>query len=256
MRLRGAGVALLLGALLAGCVTDGVRENKPEPSMIEASNANLQLGAGYLRQGNLEQAVAKLQKAIDLNPKSAQAHATLALAYERMGLAEDAAIHYRRAVRLVDDDPVIDNIYGAYLCRQDQLDEAQKYLLKAATNPRYRTPEAAYNNAGLCAVRGDRWDEAEDYFRAALRINPRYVDALWSMAELSHNRDRDLQARAFLQRLSAITRLPPNALWLGLQVERNLGDAAAVERYAQKLKTEFPDSRETAQLLELERNGG
>jgi type IV pilus assembly protein PilF len=249
-------LALVVALACSACVTDGVKEKKPEPSMQEASDANLRLGAAYLRQGDLELAISKLQKAVDLNPKSAQAHATLALAYERLGLAEDADDHYLRAIRLTSNDAVIDNMYGAYLCRNGKLEQAERYLLKAATNPRYRTPEAAYTNAGICAQRAEQLDRAEEYFRAALQINPRYVAALWQMAELSHLRDRDLQARAFLQRLSATAALPPNALWLGLRVERRLGDREAADRYAQRLKSEFPDSRETAQLLELERDGG
>lgn len=248
-------IIALLSSLTA-CITDGVKEEKIEPSMTEASSANLRLGAAYLRKGDLEAAVSKLQRAVDLDPKNAQAHATLALAYERMGLDEDSRTHYERAIKLTRGDAVIDNLYGAYLCRNGQRAKAEKYLLKAATNPRYRTPEAAYTNAGVCAMRDERWEQAEDYFRAALRIQPRYVDALWHMAELSHRRERDLQARAFLQRLSSTGKLPPNALWLAMQVERNLGDTVAAERYGQQLKTRFPDSREAGQLLELERNGG
>ncbi|MFK7886018.1 MAG: type IV pilus biogenesis/stability protein PilW [Gammaproteobacteria bacterium] len=250
----------LLGVLvvlvgLTGCITEGA-DKTPKPSVQEASFANLNLGAAYLRKGDLESAVAKLQKAVDQDDRNTQAHATLALAYERMGFAEEAKAHYLKAVRYSNNDPVIDNMYGAYLCRNGDLEEAQPYLLRAARNPRYRTPEAAYANAGICAVRDKRWEEGEEFFRSALRINPRYVTALWQMASLSYERDRDLQARAFIERLAERTKLPSNALYLAHRVEQRLGNRRDADRYARELKENFPESRETTQLLESQRNGG
>ncbi len=248
-------ITLVAVALLAGCITEG-GDVKPQGSPAEASDANLNLGAAYLRKGDMESALTKLQKAIDLNPDNTQAHATLALAYERVGLAEEAERHYEIAVRASNNDPIIDNMYGAYLCRHSHFDKAQTYLLRAARNPRYRTPEAAYTNAGVCAVRSERLDEAEDFFRQSLRSNPRYVDALWNMASLSYTLDRDLQARAFIERLAATTPLPSTALWLAHRVELRLGNVSAARRYADELKSKHPASKETAELLETERHGG
>ena len=247
-------IVLALG--VGACIRENVEVPATKASPEEAAMANLQLGAAYLRQGNLEAALDKLQKAVDQNPDLAPAHSTLALAFERMGLADDADHHYREAVRLTRDDAAIDNAYGAYLCRQGDYSGAEKYFMKAARNPRYRTPEAAYTNAGNCAVREKDFERGEDHFRKALGINARYPDALWQMAQLSYELDRALQARAFLQRLAEATPLPPSALWLGRQVELSLGDAAAAARYASQLKSDFPDSRETALLLEAERDGG
>ncbi|MFK8015926.1 MAG: type IV pilus biogenesis/stability protein PilW [Gammaproteobacteria bacterium] len=246
---------LLLSVALAGCVTEGGQE-KPKPSAKEASSANLNLGAAYLRQGDIESAVSKLQKAVDLDDRNTQAHATLALAYERMGLDKEADTHYQRAVRNSKNDAVIENMYGAYLCRNERFTEAQPYLLRAARNPRYRTPEAAYVNAGICAVRDQRLEEAEEFFRSALRIKPRHGDALWQMASLSYERDRDLQARAFIERLQAVTKLPSNVLLLAHRVESRLGNGKAATEYAQELMNNFPESREAAELVELRRNGG
>ena len=235
-------LALCAALWLAGCVTEGA-DRTPMGSPEEAAAANLNLGAGYLRQGDVESALDKLQRAVDLDPKNAQAHATLALAYERIGLDEEADGHYQKALKVSGDNAVIDNMYGAYLCRNEQFAKAETFLLKAARNPRYRTPEAAYANAGVCAVRDSRLDDAEGFFRSALRINPRYVDALWNMASLSFELDRDLQARAFLERLAATTPLPSTALWLGHRLERRLGNESQALRYADELKSKFPRPR-------------
>jgi len=41
-----------------------------------------------------------------------------------------------------------------------------------------------------------------------------------------------------------------------MRVEQTLGDGAAAADYARRLKLDYPDSRETALLLEQERDGG
>jgi Tfp pilus assembly protein PilF len=45
-------------------------------------------------------------------------------------------------------------------------------------------------------------------------------------------------------------------LWLGVQIERGMGNAAGVRDYSQRLKSEYPRSEETKALLESERNAG
>jgi type IV pilus assembly protein PilF len=62
-----------------------------------------------------------------------------------------------------------------------------------------------------------------------------------------------LQARAFLERYTAVAPVTPAALWLGRRIELGLGDAEQAARYAQRLKDEFPTSQETAQLFDAER---
>jgi type IV pilus assembly protein PilF len=59
-----------------------------------------------------------------------------------------------------------------------------------------------------------------------------------------------MQARAYLQRYSAIAQLNARALWLGVQIERQLGDRDAEASYALQLQKNFPDSQQTKQLLE------
>ena len=45
-----------------------------------------------------------------------------------------------------------------------------------------------------------------------------------------------------------ITTPNPQILWLGVRVERRLGDQAAADRYAKELKERFPTAEETLLL--------
>ena len=247
-------VAVLAAACQEGAVRDA--DTLPEARRLDMDNPaviNTQLGVGYLRQGNLELALAKLQKAVRLDPSLASAHNALALLYERLGKTELAGEQYAAAVRLDGDDSAAHNNYGQFLCKQGHTREAEEQFLAAVANPLYQTPYMAYSNAGVCARREPDLEKAETYLRKALTLAPRFAPALVEMAHLSVDRKEYLQGRAFLQRYLAEARPTPETLWLGIQIESNLGNQDAVASYSLLLKNNYPDSEEARQLRKWEK---
>jgi type IV pilus assembly protein PilF len=79
---------------------------------------------------------------------------------------------------------------------------------------------------------------------------------LFALAEIENEQKNFLSARAFLERYLAVARTSPSSLWLGVRIERGLGNAGTANQYAQRLKNEYPSAPETRQLLESERNPG
>lgn len=242
-------LALVLLTLVA-CVTTRTGPPPREVEPEQAALTNLRLGSEYLQRGDRERALEKLLRAVEQDPDLGAAHAYLGLTYEQLGQPAEADKHYRAAVRLDGNDPAVQNMYAVYLCRHDRITQAEKHFLAAIKIPTYATPETAYTNAGVCALKIPDPERAERYFREALALNPRYADALWQMARLAHNAGRDFQARAFLQRLADVAQLPPAALWLGVQVEHRLGDERVARRYGQELLERFPESVEAQQYHE------
>jgi type IV pilus assembly protein PilF len=249
--LRCTGVRILVATLvLAGCVTTTNFDPKPPEDPAEAAQINTQLGAEYLKQGKLDLAREKLEKAIEQDPQLPSAHTYLALVYDELGDTDKAEKHYERALRLEPGVATTLNLYGAFLCRHDREKDAERYFEEAAKDKRYKTPEVPLTNAGVCLLRVPDVKAAESYFRQALELNPKFQDALWQMSRLSFEGSNYLQARAFLQRFAEVGTMNAQALWLGVRVERSLGDTAAADRYAQRLKQEFPSSDEARLLAE------
>ena len=245
--------AALLGIVQAACTTmPADRDAADAATPVRVAELNTQLGIGYLREGKLNLALQRLDKAVQADPDYATAHNALGLVYDRLGQPSKADEHFARSVELNPADAAARTNYGAFLCRHGRAEEGEKLLLAAARDTLYDKPEVAYTNAGICKrVSGDL-SEAESSFRAALRINPRLPVALLNMAELSYEQKRYLPARAYLQRYTEVGEVNPRSLWLGVRVERELGDKDAVASYTMLLKGRYPDSRETQLLLESE----
>jgi type IV pilus assembly protein PilF len=240
-------------ACLQACASSG---GSGPASDEEAALANLNLGTAYLRQGRPQPALEALDRALQQNPRLADAHATIALIYDQLGEPGQAEQHFRRATQLEPLNSAAANSYAVFLCRQNRWSDAERHFVRAAENPRYTTPAAAWTNAGTCARSANDLEKAERYFRAALDRNPNYPDALRGMMELSYNANSYLQARAFMQRLFAAAAPDARGLWMCFHIERELGDTAAAERCAAQLQSNFPASPEAARIRELVSDAG
>ncbi|MEE8543099.1 MAG: type IV pilus biogenesis/stability protein PilW [Gammaproteobacteria bacterium] len=246
---------VVLGLLCQGCVSTTTSSSSTRPPSDEdAAIANLNLGVGYLRQGRAELAVEILERALNFDPRLADAHSSIAVAYDQLGRSDEAEEHYRRATRLAPDNPGAANSYAVFLCRNDRWDDAERYFRRAAENPRYTTPAAALANAGVCARTAGESDVAESYFREALARNPGYADALYHMADLAFQDENFLQARAFMQRYLETATANPEILWLCFQIEQQLDSPTRAQACSARLRDQFPESAQATRLFRLERD--
>lgn len=213
---------------------------------------NARLGLSYMQQGSYDVAMEKLKRALEQDPDLPEAHHYIAELYKTIRNTDLAEQHYRRALRLSPNDAALQNNYAVFLCDAGRYAEAEERFVKAARTSGYRRPEEAYQNAATCVLRIPDRARAMAHLRSALDINPLLPGALHQMTQLSFESGEYLQARAFLQRYGAIARHTPQSLWLGVNIERRLGNDAAAADYARQLRQEFPRAEETAKLREIE----
>jgi type IV pilus assembly protein PilF len=244
---------VVLAIFLGGC-TSNSQLSKPQPE--RAAEINLELGIEHLRKGNLQAAKDKIDRALDQNPRYGRAHLIAGMLYDRLGDENKAESHFERAVSLEPKDPEFKNNYAVFLCQHNKFERGKKVALEAAADPLYKTPEVAFLNAGTCARSAGDIKGAEDNFRKSLTSKPRYGEALFQMAELEYHQTEYISARGFLERYLEVGRTNPATLWLGVRIERGLGNKAQAQHYAQRLKSEYPAATQTKELLESERNPG
>ena len=211
---------------------------------MEAAELNVQLAVGYIQRKQYTPARDKLEKSIEQNPDYLPAYKTLAYLYALMGQPEKAEEKYQDALELKPLDPDLSNSYGAFLCTQNKFEEAQSYFKVAYSDPFYEAGYLAESNAGSCYVEDGKFKEAESYLRRSLRKDPKLAGSLISMAEVGIKTDRDLMARAYIERYFAVKSSSAESLWIASQAERNLGDNVHYMKYARKILQDYPDSDE------------
>ena len=216
---------LLALALLAGCASQA--PTQPGETRAEerarVADLNTQLGLQYLRDGNYETALKRLQKALETDARHAPAYTALGLLYSQLGEVDKADQNFRAALGITPDNGNALNNYGLFLCQQQRYADGEAQLMKAVKNPLYASPAIAYANAGFCARDAGDARAAEDYFRQALERSPELGPALLAMAELTFARGDAAGAAQYLSRHLKTTRPTPRALALGIRVEKQAG---------------------------------
>ena len=245
-------IAMGVSALaMAGCAvgpTGTVKKEDAATQRQEAARVHTDLGQQYLRQGKLEVALEKLNKALEFDPDYVDAHTVIAVLYEAINDPVKAEEHYRRAAELKPKGGNELNNYGWFLCRQGHYDQAQGYFERAIADPFYKTPAVALSNSGTCLLKAGKRDEAEKTLRLALDRNPNDSETLLQLASALYQSGEYFKARAFMQRFESLAQPRAEALMLGRNIELKLGNGNAARDYTHRLLRGFPESEQARSL--------
>ena len=248
LRLAAGALTLLL---LAACATP------QHPNKIrDAAAYNVQLGIAYLHQGDIALAKEKLDRALAEAPNSADVHSARAMLFERMHSPDQADAEFRTSLRLAPHDPDVVNNYAVYLCQNGRTDEGVRRFEEAAHNALYRTPWAAYTNAGVCLRAAKRDDEARANFDRALQVRPNFAEAAFQLTELEFQHGELAPARAAIDAFIGSYDATADLLLLGVRVARAQGDRVGAQRYARRLQVDFPGTDQARALADLDHHSG
>jgi type IV pilus assembly protein PilF len=246
---------LLVGAAVLAIAACSSANNRAQKK-TDASNYNMQLGMAYLNQGDLGLAKEKLDRAVAENPGDPNVHSAMAMLQDRLGHPDLADKEFKTALNIGPRSPDVLNNYAVYLCRTGRVDEGVKTFEEAAHNALYRTPEAAYTNAGVCLRGAKRDTQASLSFQRALQVRPSFAEAAYQLADLDLQRGEVQSARDTVDRFCSSYEPTADLLLIGVRITRKQGDRVAEERFARKLRMDFPSSDQTRALAELSHNSG
>lgn len=151
---------------------------------------------GYLLmgRGEIDGAIAKLRRALDICPHDFEAMVNMGIALDRLGRVEESLNLYRQAVDLHPDSPVAHNNMGAALWRSGKPEEALAAFRRALQlNPR---DASAANNMGIIKLAQGELDEAEGLFRQTLAIDPGSQAALRNLNAAAKQRKQSAKKAA------------------------------------------------------------
>lgn len=249
-------LALSVGVLCANGVwaQQGMASESRSQSAGSHKNrakVHTELGALYFQDGNSAVALEELRIAIEADSDYFPAYSVRGLVYAVLKEYPQAEADFQRALSLAPNDPDVNNNYGWYLCEIGKERQSISYFLNALKNPLYVTPDRAYTNAGTCALKAGDQAGAEGYLQQAIRLAPDSAPAARvQLATLYFQRGSFEEARRYLN--DALKQMEPptaNALWLGVRLERKLGNRVNEGGYAAQLRSRYPTSREYQEFL-------
>lgn len=244
---------LLAAVLLAACSSQTTGPNGRKTDLTASARDRVALATEYLRQGDNENAQIQLTRALKLDPDSAEAHSMLGVLLERDGDIKGADKEYRRALRLRADYSQVHNNYAIFLFRNGRYKEALKQFEAATEDLSYDHRAQAYEGMGRSALKTGKKEIAARAFARALKLDPSLSISTLEMSEIQYAQNNYEGARASYRRYLGLTERAPQtaqSLWLGIRIERHLGDRNALASYELALKKLYPASPEYKLYIE------
>ncbi len=215
------------------------------------ARVHTELGAAYFQSGHMSAALDELRIALSADSGYVQAYSVRGLVYAQLKEYAKAEEDFRRALDIAPGDPEVNNNYGWYLCDTGKEKQSIAYFLQALKNPLYETPDRAYANAGSCALKVGDLDGAQNYLLNALRLSrDGALTARIQLAKLFYLRGNFAEARVYLSDVLKMLDQPTaEVLWLGVRIERRLGNRSTEGAYMAQLRSRYPTSPEYQEFL-------
>ena len=219
------------------------------PDSKKAALINVELGLGYLADGQVARAKPKFLHALKIAPKIPETHSAMAYFMERVGDYQLAEKEYKKAVSLSKQKGPEYNNYATFLCRRGRLKEADQIFTYALEDKEYASSADVYENAGLCALKDSNNEKASEYLATAVRRDPNRRTAILELIDLDLKQGKIDEAKNLLKRYKAVAEPSARSLWLGIQVSKVTKDEVELRRQATLLKNLFQDSPEYQMYL-------
>ncbi|WP_058187259.1 serine/threonine-protein kinase [Terracidiphilus gabretensis] len=170
---------------------------------MNASLAAVQMTSGMIHaaQGKSDIGIEELEKAANLDPKSADAHGLLANAYRKQGRTEDARKEFQQAMDLDDENWRWPYLMGAMQIDTGDFTGAEKSL-KDALEKTSENARVLYN-LGLVYLKEARLDEAQKALQKSVDLDPR-ADPIMALGQVFYRKSDFASAIATYKRATDV----------------------------------------------------
>ena len=150
-------------------------------------NTASQSSVSYIDSGDL---IPSLQKVVELYPDYAQAHHDLGGAFYKNGDHDGALVHYEKAAAIDPDNAVyLKSLADFYYSVAGRVEDALA-LYSKVLDQQPRNLEALLMS-GHIGVMLQRFDDAEEYYKRVLEIEPGHQDAGLLLEKLQNRKKID-----------------------------------------------------------------
>jgi type IV pilus assembly protein PilF len=253
-------VFALSSSLLTGCASNSGRAtgadsgankkdivtDSDEPEARKRARLRLELASGYFNDGKTTVALDEIKQALTNDPNFGDAFNLRGLIYMKLNDKRLAEESFRSAIALNSKDANAAHNMGWLLCQQQRYLESFTYFQQALAVPLYADQPKTLMTQGLCQIAAKQKPEAERSLSRAYELDAANPITGYNLANLLFERGDFSRAQFYTRRLNNGEFSNAETLWLGIKVERSLGDEVAVQQLVSQLKRRFPQSRELA----------
>lgn len=215
-----------------------------ETDAQKRAKIRLELAVGYLEQGQTNVALDEVKLAIAADPRSADAFSLRGLIYMRLndfGLARDS---FNRGAQINPRDGNILHNLGWLACQESRYADAVLNFDKALSSPSYAGQAKTFLAKGICLLRAGDARQAENNFLRSFELDASNPIATFNLANLLYKRNDLVRSQFYIRRLNNNDYVNAESLWLATKIERKLGNTQGVFQLTDRLRKQFPTSRE------------
>jgi type IV pilus assembly protein PilF len=249
--------ACWLAVLVAGCAANpggapgpGARSEvmteSDETDGRKRARIRLELAANYFQQGQTTVALDEIKQSLAADPTYADAHNLRGLVYMRLGDNVLAAESFRRALALNPRDADVMHNYGWLLCQQGNYPESSALFARAIATPGYTGQPKTWMTQGICQISAGQSAEGERSLLQAYEMDAGNPITAYHLSKALFQRGDLARAQFYIRRVNNSDLARAETLWLGIKVERGMGNREAMAQLADQLKKRFGGSREAA----------
>lgn len=241
------------GPQIPGGVTRLERPVSEQPVQSDGrrkAKVHVELGQAYFQAGRFGVALDEARAAATYDSGYAPVYTLMGQVHMFLEENAIAEANFAHALRLAPGDPEVMNSYGWFLCSVGKEQAGLELLTTAARNPYYQSPARALTNAGLCHLRLKNDRAAEEQFLRSVDADRTNVQAIYHLAAITYRRGAYEASKRYIAALHEGGEPTAESLWLGIRVERRLGDRAAEAALVQQLRRRFPTSPEYQAFLQ------
>ncbi len=254
--LAGASVLACM-AVLAGCAHSGADgeagsgdagATQGESEARRRARIRLELAASYLQRGQADVALEEVRQALAADPGYTDAYHLRGLIQMARGELDQAEQSLRRAQGMKPADPDILHNLGWLQCQRGQYAQADQLFERALAVPTYAARSKTLMSQGICHQRAGQAQLAEQALLRAYELDAGNPLTGYHLAALMFARGESKRAQFYIRRVNNGEFGNAESLWLGIRIERALGDTVAMRQLAEQLRKRFPDARQTHAL--------
>jgi type IV pilus assembly protein PilF len=248
--------ALLMSGGLSGCAGIGSSASaaqesftdSDEPEHRKRATNRLKLAVLYFQDGKNNFALDEVKQAIQIDPNWFEPYGMRGLIYMQTGDHAPAESSFQKALAMNPGSSDIKHNYAVLLCRMKRPAEALKLFATALADPAYVQRARTWQEQGNCQLSNGQKVEAEASFMRSYELDPANPVSGFQLARLLFQRGEQARAQFYSRRVNNGERASAESLWIGIKIERSLGNRDAQAQLEAQLRKRFVQSHEVMAL--------